>query len=85
MSVTRLALVLGALVLAGLCVLAGIGFTAAIPVLVTVAVLVVLVGGGNLIAGRSSPPAAHRVGDPGDQSEPGPRSPADRPAAGGAA
>jgi hypothetical protein len=55
-SFTRLALVLGGLVLAGLCVLAGIGFAPAIAVLVTVALLVLFVAAGNLVSGRPGKP-----------------------------
>ena len=67
MSYTRLALILGALALVGLCVLAGIGFTPAIPVLVTVALLVLFVGAGNLVSGRPGKP---RFSRPDEEIEP---------------
>jgi len=63
MSFTRLALVLGVFVLAGLCVLAGIGFTPAIAVLVTLAVLVLFVAVGNLVSGRPGQPRFARPAD----------------------
>jgi hypothetical protein len=63
-SYTRLALILGALALVGLCVLAGIGFTPAIPVLVTVALLVLFVGAGNLVSGRPGKPRFARPEEP---------------------
>jgi len=53
MRFTRLAWVIGLVVLAGLCTLGAIGFTSIIPVLITLAVLVVMVAGGNLLSGRA--------------------------------
>jgi hypothetical protein len=52
-TTTRLAVVLGVLLLGALCFLAAIGFTPLVAPLVTVVLLVVLVGGGNLLSGRS--------------------------------
>jgi NADH:ubiquinone oxidoreductase subunit 6 (subunit J) len=75
---TRLALVLGLLVLAGVCALAGIGFTPAIAVLVTVAVLVLFVAVGNLVSGRPGKPRFARP--PAEATEPAAR-PADRQSA----
>jgi hypothetical protein len=50
---TRIAWVLGLAVFVGLCWLASIGFPPAAPLVVTAVVLVVLIGGGNLLRGRS--------------------------------
>ena len=55
MTVTRLAVIGGVAVLGIVCWLAAIGFSAATEGLVTVFALVVLVAGGNLLAGRSAP------------------------------
>jgi len=52
---TRIALVLGLAIVCATLWLAIIGFTPAVPLLVTAVVLLVLIGGGNLINGRSSP------------------------------
>ena len=54
MIFTRLAWLFGVLLLAFLCWLAIRGLTILVPLLVTAFVLVVLIGGGNLISGRSS-------------------------------
>jgi hypothetical protein len=52
-TVTRLALVVGALALVAMAVMAATGFTALVAPLVTAGVLILLVGGGNWIGGRS--------------------------------
>jgi len=54
MSMTRVALVLGALVVAFMVVLVAIGFREALTPLCTVAALVILIGGGNLLYGKNS-------------------------------
>jgi hypothetical protein len=51
---TRVALLLGALVVAFLIVLVAIGFHDALTPLATVAALVILIGGGNLLYGPNS-------------------------------
>ncbi len=53
MVFTRIARVLGLAVFAGLCWLASVGFPPAAPLVVTAVVLVVLIGGGNVLRGRS--------------------------------
>ena len=53
MIVTRTAQVLGILAFGGLVILAIAGFTPAVPLVVTAVALVVLIGGGNLLAGRN--------------------------------
>ncbi len=58
MTVTRLALAFGVLVLAFLCYLVAIGSAAATGLLITAMALVVLIGGGNWISGRSTPRGA---------------------------
>jgi len=55
-SVTRLAVACGLVVVVALCWLAAVGSSAATEVVVTVFVLAVLVGGGNWLSGRSVPP-----------------------------
>jgi len=55
MSVTRLTIGFGVIVVIGLSVLAALGSKPAIEMLVTVVALVVLVGGGNWINGRDQP------------------------------
>jgi hypothetical protein len=67
MTAIRLALVLGVVVLAGMCLLVAIGFTPMIGPLATVALLLLLVGGGNLLSGRRTartgrPPPEPRSG-----------------------
>ena len=52
MTFTRVAVVLGALVVIGLCVLAATGVSAAIAPLITLGALVALVGGGNWLTDR---------------------------------
>ena len=54
MIFTRLAWLFGLLLLAFLCWLAIRGITIVVPFLVTAFVLVLLIGGGNVISGRSS-------------------------------
>jgi hypothetical protein len=67
---TRIAWVLGLMFVGALCWLAAAtGFTPAIAFVVTAFALVALIGGGNLINGRS-PPYGGRRGDR-DPSEPG--------------
>lgn len=55
MIFTKIAWVFGLLVVATMCWLAIRGLSIVVPFLVTGLVLVVLVGGGNLLNGRSSP------------------------------
>ena len=55
MIFTRIAWLAGLVLLALLCWLAIRGLTIVVPFLVTAFVLLVLVGGGNLLGGRSSP------------------------------
>lgn len=55
MTFTRLALIGGVVVLGLVCWLAAIGLQAATEGLVTVVTLVVLVAGGNWLAGRGTP------------------------------
>jgi hypothetical protein len=52
---TRIAWVVGLMVVAAMLWLAIIGFTPFIPILVTAIALLVLVGGGNYLSGRSTP------------------------------
>ncbi len=54
MIFTRIAWVLGLAIFAAMCWLAVDGFKPVVPFLVTAVVLVALVGGGNVIGGRSS-------------------------------
>jgi hypothetical protein len=54
MVMTRVALVLGALIVAFLILLVAIGFHQALTPLATVAALVILIGGGNLLYGKNS-------------------------------
>ncbi len=56
MTVTRLAVVLGVLLVAGVCWLAADGMAFAYELLVSLAALVVLVAGGNWLGGRRSSP-----------------------------
>ncbi len=51
MTVTKLSIVAGFVVVGLLCALAAIGFTAMVAPLVTVVVLLVLIAGGNLLGG----------------------------------
>jgi hypothetical protein len=62
---TRIALVIGLVLVATMCWLAATGFTPVVPVLVTAIALLVLVGGGNMIRGRSSPYGGRRGQAPG--------------------
>jgi hypothetical protein len=62
---TRLAWVLCLVLLAFLCWLGIRGLTIVVPFLVTAFVLLLLIGGGNVISGRSSPRAGGRSGEPG--------------------
>ena len=55
MIFTRIAMVVGFALVGVLCWLAAAGFGPVYPFLVTAAVMVLLVGGGNLIQGRSPP------------------------------
>lgn len=55
MIFTRIAMVFGLVLIGALCWLAAAGFGPVYPFLVTAAVMVILVGGGNLIQGRSAP------------------------------
>jgi hypothetical protein len=59
---TRLAWVIGLALFATLCWMAIDGFSPADPLLVTAIVIVVLVAGGSLIGGRSTPSARNRAG-----------------------
>lgn len=54
MIVTKLAIVVGVLLVALLCWLAVAGVAIATELVITVGALVVLVGGGNWLSGRSS-------------------------------
>jgi hypothetical protein len=56
---TRIATVLGLMLVGLLCWLAAAGFGPVYPFLITAVVMVVLVGGGNLIQGRSPPYGGH--------------------------
>ena len=60
MIFTRIAWVLGLALFAGMCWLAVDGFAPIVPFLVTAIALFVLVGGGNLIQGRSPFPGGRR-------------------------
>jgi hypothetical protein len=53
-TVTRIAIVAGVIVLGFLCWLAAIGFRAVIAPLATVVVLIVLIAGGNFLSDRGS-------------------------------
>jgi hypothetical protein len=55
MIFTRIAWVAGLALFAAMCWLAIVGFTPVVPLLVTAVALFVLVGGGNLVNGRTSP------------------------------
>ena len=59
MIFTKIAWVLGLMLLATMCWLAAMGFTPVVPFLVTAFALFALIGGGNLIGGRSSPYGGH--------------------------
>jgi hypothetical protein len=61
---TRIAWVVGLALFATLCWMAIDGFSPAVPLLVTAIVIVVLVGGGNLIGGRSTPSGRSRARTP---------------------
>jgi hypothetical protein len=67
---TRLAWVIGLALFATLSWMAIDGFSPAVPLLVTAIVIVVLVAGGNLIGGRSTPSGRSRAGS-GDPDGPG--------------
>ncbi|MGP0032286.1 MAG: hypothetical protein ACLPVF_17500 [Acidimicrobiales bacterium] len=54
MTMSRVAMAGGVLVVVGLVILVAIGFHDALTPLVTVAALVFLIGGGNLLYGRNS-------------------------------
>ncbi len=54
MTVGRVAIAAGVLVVVGLIIVVAIGFHAALTPLVTIAALVLLIGGGNLLYGRNS-------------------------------
>jgi len=56
---TRIATVLGVMLVGLMCWLAAAGFGPVYPFLITAIVMVVLVGGGNLIQGRSPPYGGH--------------------------
>jgi hypothetical protein len=62
---TRIAWVIGLALFATLCWMALDGFSPAVPLLVTAIVIVLLVAGGNVIGGRSTPggPSRTRPGD----------------------
>ena len=55
MIFTRVAWILGLMVVAAMLWLAIIGFTPFVPILVTAVALLILVGGGNFLNGRSTP------------------------------
>lgn len=55
MIFTRIAWVIGLALFATLCWMTIDGFSPGVPLLVTSVVIVVLIAGGNLIGGRSSP------------------------------
>ncbi len=59
MIFTRIATVLGMMLVGLMCWLAAAGFGPVYPFLITAIVMVVLVGGGNLIQGRSPPYGGH--------------------------
>ena len=69
MIFTRLAWLFGLLFFAALCWLAIRGLTIVVPFLVTGLVLILLVGGGNALSGRSSPPSGRGHSGRGDQGE----------------
>jgi hypothetical protein len=56
---TKIAWVLGLVLLTTMCWLAVTGFTPVVPFLVTTFALFALIGGGNLINGRASPYGGH--------------------------
>jgi len=56
---TRIATVLAVMLVGLMCWLAAAGFGPVYPFLITAIVMVVLVGGGNLIQGRSPPYGGH--------------------------
>ena len=87
MSFTRIAVWIGVVLFGLMCFLAAIGFTAMIGPLVTVALLVLLIGGGNLMRGRSPYAAYGRTAPRGPTvahppTEGGPTPPAAQPPAG---
>jgi hypothetical protein len=76
---TKVAVVGGVVVVAGLCFLGAIGFTAALVPVVTAAVIVIFIAGGNWLHGwsgttrSSGPPASSTVPPPReDRGEDGP-------------
>ena len=71
MIFTRIALVIGLVLVAAMCWLAATGFTPVVPFLVTAIALLVLVGGGNLIQGRPPPYGGGRRHAPGGPEGPG--------------
>lgn len=68
MIATKIALALGLVLLGIACWMAVIGVGAASEGLITVFALVILVGGGNLLAGRTAPARRPASGDPARQS-----------------
>jgi hypothetical protein len=68
---TRIAWVLGLMFVGALCWLAAAtGFTPAIAFVVTAVALVALIGGGNLINGRSPPHGGRAGREPGEPEGP---------------
>lgn len=70
MIFTRIAMVISVMLLGVLCWLAAAGFGPVYPFLVTAIVMVILVGGGNLIQGRSPPHGGGRSHAPSEPDGP---------------
>lgn len=66
MIFTRIAILAGLVLVGGMCWLAFSGFSPVYPILVTGVALLLLVGGGNLIGGRTPPRGGHAVPAPGE-------------------
>jgi hypothetical protein len=73
---TRIAMLMGLALVGAMCWLAASGFAPVYPFLVTAVVMILLVGGGNLIQGRTPPHGGHARTAPSEPEGSQPENPA---------